>query len=133
MVKVLVRMDLLANILNFSGKILEHSYHRFRKGYCYYLKKIYLQAFGFLNFGPSDNSSFRTIDFEIRAYVMQNKIISEHLYPQQGCIQGDPISPYMFTICKSLRNKNKKFDVFRCEYRVGLDLFSNWPNKFLIT
>lgn len=58
------------------------------------------------NFGNSIKDWIQTFYNGIKTCIIQNGIISDYFYPQRGCRQGDPISPYLFLLCRNIRDNN---------------------------
>lgn len=51
------------------------------------------------NFSDLIEDWVKTFYSGIKSCVIQNGIASDYFYPQRGCRQCDPISPYLFLLC----------------------------------
>ena len=69
------------------------------------------QTLDLFNFGNSIKDWIKTFYSGIKSCIIQNGITSDYFFPQRGCRQGDPISPYPFLLCAEvlgiLIRKNK--------------------------
>ena len=64
-------------------------------------------------FGPSFQRWVKLFQTGVESCILQNGFMSDFFLLKRGCIQGDPISPYIFILCvEGFRNDDS--EIKRC-------------------
>ena len=61
----------------------------------------------YFNFGPSFISWINIFQTGSESCIIQNGFMSDFFNLKRGCRQGDPISPYIYTMRRSFRENDK--------------------------
>ena len=63
-----------------------------------------------LGFGPSIIKWIHTFNKNIKATIMQCRVMYNFINIEKGCSQGDPIARYLFIICAQILNLMLKYN-----------------------